>query len=224
MKVPLVIQDPRMPKKHQGTINTDWTLNIDLAPTLLGAAGLDPASFMQGRDIAELYLSGETNDDADDNSSGEEQERQNKWKNNILRYDSEDAKKPWRKEWFYEWNMGDPKDAKGHAQNGFIDAAFALITDEWKYIYWPLKVYEQLYHRSLDPYDEYDILQNYHLHQIQIQNNEWVEQEYRLRMETMKPTNSTPLGDSIESTMEIYTAMKARFQELKEHVQSGLKV
>jgi arylsulfatase len=224
MKVPLVIQDPRMPKKHQGTINTDWTLNVDLAPTLLGAAGLDPANFMQGRDIAELYLSGETTDDADDNSSGEEQERQNKWKNNILRYDSEDAKKTWRKEWFYEWNMGDPKDAKGHAQNGFIDAAFALITDEWKYIYWPLKVYEQLYHRSLDPYDEYDILQNYHLHQIQIQNNEWVEQEYRLRMETMKPTNSTPLGDSIESTMEIYTTMKARFQELKEHVQSGLKV
>ena len=114
--------------------------------------------------------------------------------------------------------------ATGHAFDGFIDAAFALITTEWKYIYWPLKKYEQLYHRSLDPYDEYDILQNYYLHQLKLKANEWIDQDERLRMETMTPFNTTPIGDSVQSTVEIYETPKARFHELKVHVQSGKKI
>jgi len=215
IKVPLVIVDPRMPKSYHGNTNFEWTLNVDLAPTILGAAGLNPADFMQGRDIAEMYLSGEENQKA---------APINKWHSNILRYDSEYATRPWRQEWFYEWNMGNPQNATGHQQDGFIDAAFALITHEWKYIYWPLKIYEQLYHRSKDPFDEYDILKNYYLHQIKIKKREWVEQGYRLWMETFTPFNQTPVGDSIDSTKEVYDALKKRFYELKTHVQSGGRI
>ena len=56
IRVPLIIKDPRMPKDKIGTLNNDFTLNIDLAPTLLAAAGLKQPSVMQGRDIADLYL------------------------------------------------------------------------------------------------------------------------------------------------------------------------
>ena len=37
LRVPLVTQDPRMPESKKGTTNNDFTLNIDLAPTLLSA-------------------------------------------------------------------------------------------------------------------------------------------------------------------------------------------
>lgn len=208
--VPLVIQDPRMPAKYHGSVNEDWTLNVDLAPTLLGAAGLGPASFMQGRDIAQLYLANET----------KTTETTTRWKNNILRYDTEEARKPWREEWFYEWNMGDPVNASGHMQNGFIDAAFALVTNEWKYIFWPQKPYEQLFHRSVDKYDEYDILQNYHLFNHML----WVDERVRRRMENFTQQTTTPYGDSIESTKEIYETMKAKYEALKKHVQEGGKI
>ena len=217
IKVPLVVQDPRMPSKHRGTINKDWTLNVDLAPFLLGAAGLEAASFMQGRDIADLYLAGESENI--DKAPKEDQERHETWEHILRKYASEDAKKPWRDEWFYEWNMGDPITAKGHQQDGFIDAAFALITNEWKYIYWPLKEYEQLFHRSVDIYDEHDIIQNYYLHQIKLNSSAWINEGYRKYMETVTPFNTTPYGDSIQSTKEIYDQMKKRYQELKDHVQ-----
>jgi arylsulfatase len=56
IRVPLVILDPRMPKDKVGTLNEEFTLNIDLASTILGAAGLPQPASMQGRDIADLYL------------------------------------------------------------------------------------------------------------------------------------------------------------------------
>jgi arylsulfatase A-like enzyme len=56
IRVPLIIKDPRMPKEMIGTVNDDFTLNIDLASTILGAAGIEQPSVMQGRDIADLYL------------------------------------------------------------------------------------------------------------------------------------------------------------------------
>jgi len=59
IRVPLVIRDPRMPKEKIGTLNHDFTLNIDLATTILGAAGLEQPPVMQGRDIADLYLTNE---------------------------------------------------------------------------------------------------------------------------------------------------------------------
>lgn len=238
MKVPLVIQDPRMPKQHHGEFNKEYTLNVDLAPTILGAAGLDPSSFMQGRDIADLYLADEahttTTSSTNNNAKikeesgkkieGTDDERSVRWAKNIRRYASENTTKSWRKDFFYEWNMGNASDAAGHQQDGHIDAAFALITPEWKYVYWPLKVYEQLYHRSLDQFDEYDILQNYFLHKKKEKNGDYVPPTERQRMLTFTPTNTTPLGDSIQSTMDIYKEMKARFYELKANVQRGDKI
>ncbi len=38
IRVPLIIHDPRMPKDKRGTTNDDFTLNVDLAPTILAAA------------------------------------------------------------------------------------------------------------------------------------------------------------------------------------------
>jgi arylsulfatase len=61
IRVPLIVYDPRMPENHIGTVRDEFTLNVDLAETILGAAGLAPAKGMQGRDIADLYL-----DDVDD--------------------------------------------------------------------------------------------------------------------------------------------------------------
>ena len=61
IRVPLIIQDPRMDNNVRGLVdNESLVLNIDLAATILGAAGLDVATFgsrMQGRDISkEIYL------------------------------------------------------------------------------------------------------------------------------------------------------------------------
>jgi arylsulfatase len=56
IRVPLVIWDPRMPESLHGTTDDSFTLNVDLAPTILGAAKLQPPKVMQGRDISDLYL------------------------------------------------------------------------------------------------------------------------------------------------------------------------
>jgi arylsulfatase A-like enzyme len=62
IRVPLIIRDPRMPRRKRGTVDdTSFTLNIDLAETILGAAGLPPSPYMQGRDMADLYLTSPTN-------------------------------------------------------------------------------------------------------------------------------------------------------------------
>ena len=64
-----------MPENKRGTLDDSFTLNVDLAETILGAAGIKPDELMQGRDIAELYL----ND------------------GNAIEKD------PWRDEFFYEF-------------------------------------------------------------------------------------------------------------------------
>ena len=56
IRVPLIIKDPRMPIKKRGTLDDSFTLNVDLAKTILGAAGLDGPREMKGRDIGDLYL------------------------------------------------------------------------------------------------------------------------------------------------------------------------
>jgi arylsulfatase len=56
IRVPLIIHDPRIPPEKVGTTSDEYTLNIDLASTILGAAGLEPHPLMQGRNIADLYL------------------------------------------------------------------------------------------------------------------------------------------------------------------------
>ena len=77
IRVPLIIRDPRMPESKRNTLDDSYTLNIDLAPTILGAAGLSPTPRMQGRDISDLYLSSA----------------------------SSLKENPWRTEFFYEWKL-----------------------------------------------------------------------------------------------------------------------
>jgi len=59
IRVPLIISDPRMTKEKLGTTNDDFTLSVDLAPTILAAVGIAAPKNMQGEDIAPLYLSKE---------------------------------------------------------------------------------------------------------------------------------------------------------------------
>jgi arylsulfatase A-like enzyme len=58
LRVPLVIRDPRMPSRSRGGTRNQLALNIDLAPTLIAAAGLRVPQVMQGRDLGPLYLAG----------------------------------------------------------------------------------------------------------------------------------------------------------------------
>ncbi|TWU28659.1 sulfatase family protein [Bythopirellula polymerisocia] len=74
IRVPLIVRDPRMPKINRGKTNNQFTLSVDLAPTILSAAGIPAPKSMQGRDISPLYV------DAD----------------------PADTKSPWRNEFFYE--------------------------------------------------------------------------------------------------------------------------
>lgn len=56
IRVPLIIVDPRTPADMHGTINDEFTLSVDLAPTILGAVGISAPQTMQGRDMSDLYL------------------------------------------------------------------------------------------------------------------------------------------------------------------------
>lgn len=57
LRVPLIIRDPRMLKADIGTTNDEFALNVDLAPTILAAAGIPEPKRMQGTDISPLYTS-----------------------------------------------------------------------------------------------------------------------------------------------------------------------
>jgi arylsulfatase len=56
IRVPLIVRDPRLAQAKRGQTNDDFTLNVDLAPTILAAAGIKAPGAMQGRDFAPLYL------------------------------------------------------------------------------------------------------------------------------------------------------------------------
>lgn len=62
IRVPLIIRDPRMQDRVPGKTDDAFTLNVDLAPTILAAAGIEAPSSMQGKDLSPLYLSGEKQD------------------------------------------------------------------------------------------------------------------------------------------------------------------
>ena len=57
IRVPLIVRDPRMPPTNAGRTNDEFTLNVDLAPTILAAAKIESPETMQGRDISALYAS-----------------------------------------------------------------------------------------------------------------------------------------------------------------------
>jgi arylsulfatase len=92
-----------MPDHLRGTLSDAFTLNIDLAPTLLSAAGVQVPQHMQGRDIADLYLG-----------------------------DYKKNRKGWRKDFFYEWSQGRAVDAAGHPSEDHIPAVFALVRKDYK--------------------------------------------------------------------------------------------
>jgi arylsulfatase A-like enzyme len=56
LRVPLIVRDPRVPSRTRGSTRDQLALNIDLAPTILTAAGLPVPDVMQGRDLGPLYL------------------------------------------------------------------------------------------------------------------------------------------------------------------------
>lgn len=58
IRVPLIIDDPRIPANARGTVDDNFTLNVDLAPTILAFAGIEAPETMQGRDISDLYVRG----------------------------------------------------------------------------------------------------------------------------------------------------------------------
>ena len=58
IRVPLIVRDPRMQVGKRGSTDENLTLNADLAPTILSAAGLATPKTMQGRDFSPLYLAG----------------------------------------------------------------------------------------------------------------------------------------------------------------------
>jgi arylsulfatase len=60
IRVPLIVRDPRLPVGKRGGTNDNFTLNVDLAPTILAATGVEVPATMQGRDFAPLYLSAES--------------------------------------------------------------------------------------------------------------------------------------------------------------------
>lgn len=56
IRVPLIVFDPRMDGANRGAANDEFVLNVDIAPTILAAAGIAPPARMQGKNFAPLYL------------------------------------------------------------------------------------------------------------------------------------------------------------------------
>ena len=56
IRVPLVVRDPRLAPERRGMTRGEFALNLDVAPTLVAAAGLAVPAVMQGRDLSPLYL------------------------------------------------------------------------------------------------------------------------------------------------------------------------
>ena len=53
IRTPMIVRDPRLPARA-GTRRSEMTLNIDVCPTILSAAGLDIPASMNGRDLMPL--------------------------------------------------------------------------------------------------------------------------------------------------------------------------
>jgi arylsulfatase A-like enzyme len=56
LRVPLIVRDPRVAAGRGGAICDELALNIDVAPTIVAAAGLPVPTGMQGRSLSPLYL------------------------------------------------------------------------------------------------------------------------------------------------------------------------
>ncbi len=56
VRVPLIVRDPRLPIARRGITRDELVLNLDVAPTIVAAAGVAVPDVMQGRDLSPLYL------------------------------------------------------------------------------------------------------------------------------------------------------------------------
>ena len=54
LRVPLIIMDPRVPKKAQGRVDSNMVLNVDIAPTILAYAGIEIPKHYQGLPLGSL--------------------------------------------------------------------------------------------------------------------------------------------------------------------------
>jgi arylsulfatase len=118
IRTPMIVLDPRMPREGRGKIAEQIVLNVDIAPTLLTAVGIERPARMQGCDFATCYL----NDKVED----------------------------WREDFFYE-----------HPPlRDIIPPSEALVSLDWKYMFWPDHDYEQLFDLRNDPQEENDLARN----------------------------------------------------------------
>lgn len=159
IRVPLIIRDPRMPAGIAGTTNDDFTLNIDLGPTILAAAGVVAPPSMMGRDMAQLYL------------GTEKAQTPSVAKERYLK--GSDATK-WREEFFYEHPIISHKE--------YIPSSEALVRKDYKYFYWPDYNVEQLFDMKTDPREENDLSKS---ESPQIQQ---ILEEMRSRFKDLKAT------------------------------------
>lgn len=54
LRVPLIVYDPRLPANRRGRVVDEMVLNVDVAPTIVAAAGLDVPARHQGVDLGPL--------------------------------------------------------------------------------------------------------------------------------------------------------------------------
>ena len=190
IKVPLLIYDPRLPiEKRHGTTTIDdtFTLNVDLAPTIIGAAGLKNIKphGMQGFDLSTLYLDDSDTDVEEESVDDDEPDTDDCIFSSIIACDGQTIKmqrrlkrrqrrRRRRTEFYYEHPtlFGSNR----------IPGSTALVRKEWKYIVWSMpsnttitmssnvsdsnikadsnnsdNVLEQLFHLKDDPYEEDDL-------------------------------------------------------------------
>merc|ERR1719401_2930265 len=122
-----------MPAARRGTLEHSLTLNVDLAPTILGAAGITPPSTVQGRDFSALYR---------DNKDGHEGE--------------------WRRDFYYE-HPSDHIIGTVHPESTpevSIPQTSALVTHGLKYVRYDHKDVEELYDLRIDPMELYNVYDN----------------------------------------------------------------
>ncbi len=129
IRVPLIIYDPRQPKR-QGRTTDQYTLNIDLAPTLLTLAGVPVPARMQGRPLTELM-------DTRYGRDAGTPERVNR-----------PVKAPWRTEFYFEHPVNLP--------TVFIPQSEGVLRADQKYVHYynmrnPANTYEEVYNLKTDP-------------------------------------------------------------------------
>ncbi|HET6573660.1 MAG TPA: sulfatase [Fimbriiglobus sp.] len=56
LRVPLIVRDPRLAVAKRGATSAALVLNLDIAPTVIAAAGAAVPEGVQGRDVVPLYL------------------------------------------------------------------------------------------------------------------------------------------------------------------------